>query len=61
MEVNQGWLNNYLQNIVSEGSNTILRRLAKGVYKFNDPRMPSYIKLANLTMIPDAGKENAAD
>lgn len=61
VEVNQGWLNNYLQNIVSEGSDTILRRLAKGVYKFNDPRMPSYIKLANLTMIPEVEQENAAD
>lgn len=61
VEINQGWLNNYLQNIVSEGSDTIMRRLAKGVYKFNDPRMPSYIKLANLAMIPDVEQENAAD
>lgn len=53
VEINQGWLNNYLQKIVSDGSHTILRRLAKGVYKFNDPRMPSYIRLANLNILPD--------
>ena len=53
---NQGWLNNYLQKIVSEGGGAILRRLAKGVYKFNDPRMPSYIRLANLSIIPEVDK-----
>ncbi|MCG5510208.1 ATP-binding protein [Ectothiorhodospira lacustris] len=61
VEINQGWLNNYLQKIVSDGNHTILRRLAKGVYKFNDPRMPSYIRLANLTLLPDVEQENAAD
>ncbi|TCJ25601.1 ATP-binding protein [Cobetia sp. Ld8] len=61
VEIEQGWLNNYLQRIVSDGSHTILRRLAKGIYKFNDPRMPSYIRLANLALLPDVEKENAAD
>lgn len=53
-EITQGWLNNYLQKIVSNGKGSILRRLAKGVYKFNDPRMPSYIRLANLATLPEA-------
>lgn len=60
-EINQGWLNNYLQKIVSDGSGTILRRLAKGVYRFNDPRMPSYIRLANLSSLPEVEQEDVAD
>lgn len=51
--VTQGWLNNYLQKIVSDDTSCILRRLAKGVYKFSDPRMSGYIKLANLEILPD--------
>lgn len=52
-KITQGWLNNYLQKIVSDTSTSILRRLAKGVYKFNDPRMPSFIRLANLSLLPE--------
>ena len=44
--ITQYGLNNYLQRLVSEGYDTILRRRAKGVYSFNDPRMPSFIKIA---------------
>jgi Cdc6-like AAA superfamily ATPase len=44
--VAQGALNNYLTRLVSEGAATVLRRMAKGVYAFNDPRMPSFIRLA---------------
>lgn len=40
-------LNPYLKSIVSDTAFTVLRRLATGIYKFNDPRMPSYIKLRN--------------
>lgn len=57
-EVQQGWLNNYLQKIVSDDDRSILRRLAKGVYKFNDPRMPSYIRLANLSVLPEVEQES---
>lgn len=53
-ERNQGWFNNFLVKIVSDGPDTILKRLAKGVYKFNDPRMPGFIKLVNLSSIPDS-------
>jgi len=46
--ISQSSLNNYLNRLVSDGSDTILRRIAKGVYRFNDPRMPSYIRIANM-------------
>lgn len=45
-EIPQQSLNNYFKRLVSEETSTILRRTAKGVYRFNDPRMPSYIKIA---------------
>lgn len=45
-EISQGTLNNYFQRLVSDDDSSILRRIAKGVYKFNDPRMPSYIQIA---------------
>lgn len=47
--ISQSSLNNYFSRLVSEGDTTILRRIAKGVYRFNDPRMPSYIRIANMT------------
>ena len=58
-DVTQGWLNNYLQKIVSDDDSNVLKRLAKGVYKFSDPRMPGYIKLVNLALISD--KESAGN
>ncbi|ESU27364.1 AAA ATPase [Flavobacterium limnosediminis JC2902] len=45
-DITQGHLNNHFQKIVSEDNSNILRRIAKGVYRFNDPRMPSFIKIA---------------
>lgn len=45
-EVSQGTLNNHFQRLVGEDGEKIVKRLAKGIYKFNDPRMPSYIKIA---------------
>lgn len=45
--VKQTELNNYLQRLVSSDGTTIIRRVAKGVYRFNDPRIPSFIKIAN--------------
>lgn len=46
--IGQGTLNNYFNRLVSDGYETILRRIAKGVYRFNDPRMPSFIRIANM-------------
>jgi Cdc6-like AAA superfamily ATPase len=45
--VTQGSLNNYLRKLVSDDGETVLKRKAKGVYAFNDPRMPSFIRIAN--------------
>lgn len=44
--ISQSTLNNHFQRIVSEDGSNILRRIAKGVYRFSDPRMSSYIKIA---------------
>lgn len=46
VNITQPALNNYLQRLVSDGDATVLRRLSKGVYRFNDPRMPSYVRIA---------------
>lgn len=47
-EISQQELNNSLSsNIISDGYTTILRRISKGIYIFNDPRMPSFIRLIN--------------
>lgn len=47
--IRQTSLNNYFNRLVSDGHGTIIRRIAKGVYRFNDPRMPSYVRIANMT------------
>ena len=46
-EVSQQWLNNFFKRIVGNDGTTILTRLGKGVYKFSDPRMKSYIRIVN--------------
>lgn len=45
--ISQGSLNNYLQRLVSDDFSAILHRCSKGVYRFSDPRMPSFICMAN--------------
>lgn len=45
--IEQNALNNYLTKLVARDESSILKRLAKGVYRFTDPRMPSYVKIAN--------------
>lgn len=51
VDINQRGLNNYLKKLVSDDGTTILRRIAKGVYRFTDPRMPSYVKIATRKII----------
>jgi Cdc6-like AAA superfamily ATPase len=46
----------YLNRLVSSDGHTILRRMQKGVYRFTDPRMPGYIKIANGMVPEDAPK-----
>lgn len=50
-KIDQNSLNNYFNRLVSEGDQTILRRLAKGVYRFNDPRMPSFVRISNMAVM----------
>lgn len=45
--ISQGALNNYLIRLVSDDGSKIIRRLGKGVYRFSDPRMPSFIRIAH--------------
>ncbi len=45
--IKQSALNNYLQRLVSNDETCIVVRLAKGVYRFTDPRMPSYVQITN--------------
>jgi len=41
-------LSSYLHRLVANDESQLIRRVGKqGVYKFNDPRMPSYIKIVN--------------
>jgi hypothetical protein len=47
VKITQGALNNYLKRLVSDDGDTVFKRRMKGVYCFNDPRMRSYIKVAN--------------
>lgn len=44
--ITQGNLNNHFKRLVSDDGSAVLRRLAKGVYRFSDPRMPSYVRIA---------------
>jgi Cdc6-like AAA superfamily ATPase len=45
--ISQGALNNYLRKLVSDDFSCVLHRTAQGVYKFADPRMPSFIRISN--------------
>jgi Cdc6-like AAA superfamily ATPase len=51
----QGSLNNFLQRLVSDDGASILRRTAKGVYRFSDPRMASYVRMATEVGEPPPG------
>ena len=56
-ELNKNSLNNYFQRLIPRESEGILRRIAKGVYKFSDPRMPSYVRIANANLKELADQE----
>lgn len=47
--ISQASLNNYLQRLVSDDGSTIFTRTAKGVYRFTDPRMTSYVRMIRAT------------
>ncbi len=41
----QNVLNQYLTRLVSDDENKILHRISKGIYRFSDPRMSSFVKI----------------
>lgn len=43
----QNELNNYFAKLIKRDDSCILKRLGTGVYRFTDPRMPSYVRIAN--------------
>lgn len=46
--ISQGSLNNYLaQRLISRDGSTVLRRTGQGHYRFEDPRMSSFVRIAN--------------
>jgi hypothetical protein len=45
--ISQGSMNNFLKRLVSDDSASILRRMSKGIYRFSDPRMASFARMAN--------------
>jgi hypothetical protein len=47
--ISQAALNNYFTRLVSSDGSTVLRRVAKGFYRFQDPRMLSYVRIVNGT------------
>jgi len=44
-ELSNKTVSGYIRQFTSENGDSILRRIKKGVYRFNDPRMVSYIKM----------------
>jgi hydroxyethylthiazole kinase-like sugar kinase family protein len=45
--LSQSSLGNFYATLISESTDSILRRVSKGIYCFNDPRMPSFIRIVN--------------
>ena len=45
--ISQNELNNYFAKLISRDDSCILKRLGTGVYRFTDPRMSSYVRIAN--------------
>lgn len=45
IEIMQSALNPYLAKLIADDESHILHRIAKGVYRFSDPRMPSFVKI----------------
>ena len=48
LSFNQAALNQYLTKLVSDDEQHILHRISKGIYRFSDPRMPSFVKLQGI-------------
>jgi hypothetical protein len=40
-------LSNFYSTLIADGVDTVLRRVSKGMYCFNNPRFPSFIRMVN--------------
>lgn len=47
INVSQDSLNNSLKRLISNDHSAIMTRVSRGVYKFCDPRMPSFVRIIN--------------
>ena len=45
-DVSQQNLNNHFKKLMSDGKDKIFQRLSVGVYRFSDPRMPSFVRIS---------------
>lgn len=45
--ISQSTLSNYYTALISDKQESILTRVSKGIYCFNDPRFPSFIRIIN--------------
>lgn len=43
--IKQTGLNNYLSRLVTDPQSAVLERVARGMYRFIDPRMPSFVRI----------------
>lgn len=55
--ITQGALNNLFKKLVGDNHQRILHRVAKGTYRFSDPRMPSFVKMVCESKVHYPNKE----
>lgn len=46
-QISQSSLSHYYAALISDNDDSILKRIGKGIYCFNDPRFPSFIRIIN--------------
>ncbi|MBI4979890.1 MAG: AAA family ATPase [Spirochaetes bacterium] len=48
LQITQNELNQYLIRLVADDESKLLHRITKGIYRFSDPRMSSFVKLKTI-------------
>jgi len=56
IELSNATISDYIRKFTGNNGDTILRRVKQGVYRFNDPRMQSYIKMRENVLERDRQK-----
>ena len=59
--ITQGALNNLFKKLVDDNHECILHRVAKGTYRFSDPRMPSFVKIVCESKVHYPNKEDLSE